>query len=91
MSIHVSSLSPHLVAARVLSVDEERELDGISNANKKAAFVLGKVAEKLKMGSTQFFYCLLSVMKDHGDISNIQLVSEIKHGIKACAGKYCYV
>ena len=74
----MSVLSPHLVSAGILSVNEEKELDAIVNANKKAAFVLAKVAEDLNKGSAQIFYFLLSVIEIYGDYSSIQLVSDIK-------------
>ena len=77
----MSSLSPHFVSARILSVKEEKELDAIVNTNKKAAYVLGKVAEHLKKGSTQIFYFLLSVTEIYGDNSSIQLVADIKREI----------
>ena len=76
--LSVSLLSPHLVSAGILSMNEEKELDAIVNTNKKAAFVLEKVAEDLNKGSTQIFYFLLSVIEIYGDYSSIQLVSDIK-------------
>ena len=84
--LSVSSLSPHLVSAGILSVNEDKELDAIINTNKKAAYVLGKVVENLKKGSTQIFYFLLLVIEKYGDNSSIQLVSDIKREIVAYSG-----
>ena len=61
--LSVSSLSPHLVSAGILSVNKDKKLDAIVNTNKKAAYVLGKVSENLKKGFTQIFYFLLSVIE----------------------------
>ena len=84
--LSVSSLSPHLISAGILSVNQDKELDAIVNTNKKAAYVLGKVVEDLKKGSTQIFYFLLSVIEIYGDNSSIQLVSDIKREIVAFSG-----
>jgi len=86
----VSSLSPHLVSAGILSVNEEKELDVIVNSNKKAAFVLGKVTEDLKKGSTKIFYFLLSVIEIYGDYSSICLVADIKHELIEFTGNFSW-
>ena len=86
MVVSVSSLSHHLVSARILTTQEEEQLDKFDNSTGKATFVLKKIAADLEAGLTESFYSLLSLIESHGDISSIQLVSEIKSGILSLTG-----
>ena len=87
--LSVSSLSHHLVSARILTTNEEEQLDAIDNSTDKATFVLRKIAAHLEGGFTESFHSLLSLIENHGDISSIQLVSEIKSGIISLTGNVC--
>ena len=85
--LSVSTLFHHFVSARILAIEEVEELDAFVTNNKKAAFVLRKIGLDLKKGSTKKYYSLLSVMENYGDISSIQLVSEIRSGFTVFPGK----
>ena len=74
------------MSARILNTNEEEKLDNIDNSTDKAAFVLRKIAAHLQGGVTESFYSLLSLIENHGDISSIELVSEIKSGIISLTG-----
>ena len=84
--LSVSTLSHYLVSARILTTNEEEKLDKIDSSTDKAAFVLRKIAAHLQGGVTESFYSLLSLIENHGDISSIELVSEIKSGILSFTG-----
>ena len=84
--LSVTSYSHHLVSERILTIDEEEQLDAFDNSNKKAAFVLRKIAAHLKGGNADSFNSLLSVIEKHGDVASICLVSEIKSGIISFTG-----
>ena len=75
------------MSAKVLTIDEEEQLDALDNSNKRAAFVLRKIAAHLKEGNSDSFHALLLVIETHGDVSSISLVSEIRSGIISIAGK----
>jgi len=79
-------LSHHLVSARILTTNEEEQLDKIDNSTDKATFVLRKIAAHLSRGFTESFNSLLSLIESHGDISSIQLVSEIRSGMMSLTG-----
>ena len=85
--LSVTSYSHYLVSAKILTTDEEEQLDALDNSNKRAAFVLRKIAAHLKGGNSDSLHALLSVIEIHGDISSISLVSEIRSGIISIAGK----
>ena len=88
--LSVTSYSHHLVAAKVLTTHDEEQLDGLDNSNKRAAFVLRKVAVHLKNGNSECFHALLSVIETYGDISSFHLVSDIKSGIMTFTGSQKY-
>ena len=88
--LSVASFSHHLVSARILTTDEEEQLESLDNRNKRAAFVLRKVAAHLNSGNSKSFHSLLSVIEAHGDISSVCLVSEIKSGILKFTGNEAY-
>ena len=85
--LSVTNYSHHLVSAKILTTDEEEQLDALDNSNKKAAFVLRKIVAHLKEGNSESFYLLLSIIEIHGDVSSMCLVSEIKSGILSFTGK----
>jgi len=84
--LSVSSLSHYLVSARILNTNEEEQLDKINNSTAKATFVLRKIAAHLEGGSTESFHSFLSLIEKYGDISSIQLVSEIRSGMISLTG-----
>jgi len=84
--LSVTSFSHHLVSARILTTDEEERLESLDNRNKRAAFVLRKVAVHLNSGNSKSFHSLLSVIETYGDISSVCLVSEIKSGFLKFTG-----
>jgi len=85
--LSVTNYSHHLVSAKILTTDEEEQLDTLDSSNKRAAFVLRKIAAHLKGGSSESFHALLSVIETHGDVSSISLVSEVRSGIISTTGK----
>ena len=89
--LSVTNYSHHLVAAKVLTPDEEEQLDALDNSNKRAAFVLRKIAAHLKGGHSESFHALLSIIEVHGDVSSMCLVSEIKSGFLSFTGKQTLV
>ena len=84
--LSVANYSHHLVSAKVLTTHDEEQLDALNSRNKRAAFVLRKVAAHLKNGNSEGFYALLSVIESYGDIPSIYLVSDIKSGIMTFTG-----
>ena len=63
---------------RIITFEEEEEIQQVSVRSKAASVVLRKIANGLKAGLTGSFEKLLSIMEQYGDVSCKALANEIK-------------
>jgi len=74
----IQNVCHQLISSRIITVDDDEEIKGITRSKDKASFVLRKVARSLEVGLTQSFQKLLIIMEEHGGDAAI-LASEIKN------------
>ena len=61
----VPKLINKLILAKIINFEDSEEIKGLSNSQKKASFVLNKVAKSLMADVTDDFYLLLSIMEEY--------------------------
>ena len=62
----ISSISPQLVAEKIIGFTDDEEISKIPTTTEKAAHVLRKIGLQLESGITQSFYSLLDIMEKYG-------------------------
>ena len=88
-TLSASTLSPHFVAQKIISPDEQLEIFSATSSKKAAGLLLGKISVALKVGSSEGFYKLLDITEQHGSIDskNVSLavrkrLSELKTSLE---------
>jgi len=66
------------VSERIITFEEEEEIQQVSVRSEAASIVLRKIAGGLKAGCTRSFERLLFIMQQYGDICCVELANEIK-------------
>ena len=95
LSASMTTLIPHFVSVRILSVSDQEEITALANPNDKALMLLKKISAALKNGFHKSFRDMLSVMRIYGnndvkDLSqNIIALLPNQSGMLICI--YCYV
>ena len=74
----VQNVSHNLISLRMITVDDDEEIKGITRTKDKASFVLKKISRSLEVGLTRSFYKLLTIMEEHGGDAAI-LATEIQN------------
>lgn len=69
-TLSANTLSPHFVAQKIISPDEQLEIFSTTSAKKAAGLLLSKISVALKVGSTKGFYKLLDITEQHGSIDS---------------------
>ena len=67
LSASISSLTPHFISARILSVSDQEEITKQANPDDKVAVLLKKVSAALEGGYYQSFHKMLSLMSIYGN------------------------
>jgi len=66
-----------LISSRIITADDEEEIQSKPRSKEKASFVLKKITRSLEVGITQSFSKVLAIMEEHeGDVA--MLATEIK-------------
>jgi len=86
-TLPITTLCHHFVTKNVITASEVEEIHALPTSSRKAIYILRKISDSLKAGQTNTFDLFLSVIKDHGNVDSIQLVSLIKKEIGSAAGK----
>ena len=74
----IKTLTSHLVTKRIISFEEEEEIKQASSQSESTRLVLKKIASPLQAGLAHSFDELLLIMEQYGNISCVELASEIK-------------
>ena len=74
----IKTLTSHLVTKRIISFEEEEEIEQASLQSRSTRLVLKKIASSLQAGLAYSFDELLLIMEQYGNISCVELASEIK-------------
>ena len=77
----IKSLTHHFVKDKIITFDEEEVILQAPTQSEAAGMVLRKIGSSLKANLTISFDKLLSIMEQHGDISCLELVSDMKQGL----------
>ena len=73
----IKTLTSHLVTKRIISFEEEEEIRQ-APLQSQSTLVLKKIASYLQAGLAHSFDELLLIMEQYGNISCVELASEIK-------------
>ena len=74
----IKTLTSHLVTKRIISFEEEEEVRQAPLQSQSTHLVLKKIASSLQAGLAHSFDELLFIMEQYGNISCVELASEIK-------------
>ena len=74
----IKALTSHLVTKRIISFEEEEEIRQTPLETQSSRLVLKKIASSLQAGLAYSFDELLLIMEQFGNISCVELASEIK-------------
>ena len=74
----IRTLTSHLVSKKIISFDEEEEIIQASLQSHSARLVLKKIASSLQAGFVCNFDELLLIMEQYGNLSCVELVSEMR-------------
>jgi len=72
------------VSERIITFEEEEEIQQVSVRSEAASIVLRKIAGSLKAGLTKSFEKMLFIMEQYGGISCEELANEIKLKLLDC-------
>ena len=74
----IETLTSHLVTKRIISFEEEEEIRQTPLESQSSCLVLKKIASFLQAGLAYGFDELLLIMEQYGNISCVELASEIR-------------
>ena len=77
----IKSLSHHFVKDEIISFDEEEAILQTTTRSEAAGIVLRKIGHSLTAHLTTTFDMLLSILEQHGDVSCVKLVNEMKQDL----------
>lgn len=70
--LQIDRISPQLISARVINIDDLEEINNLKTSKEKASFVLQQIARSLNGHITTSFYSLLRIMEKYGgDIASL--------------------
>jgi len=69
-SLSAKALSPHFVAQKIISPEEQLEIFSTTSSKKAASMILSKIFVALEIGSNEDFYKLLDITEQHGSIDS---------------------
>ena len=81
----IDKISPKLISAEIITIDDLDEIDGKTTSSKKASYILKNIGKSLKAGITSSFYGLLEVMEEYGGDVAI-LAKDIKRAVNKSSG-----
>ena len=67
LSASLTTLIPHFISARILSVSDHEEISALANPNDKALMLLKKISAALQNGYHKSFRDTLSLMRIYGN------------------------
>ena len=88
LSASISSLTPHFISARILSVSDQEEITKQANPDDKVAVLLKKISAALEGGYYQSFHKMLSLMSIYGNNDVKDLSQTITGLLPNQAGMY---
>ena len=68
----------HFVAARIITSDENQEIQDTLEKSKIACRVLNKIKDSLEIGEEEKFDKFLAIMEDYEDACAVHMVEEMK-------------
>ena len=74
----IETLTSHLVTKRIINFEEEEEIRQTPLESQSSCLVLKKIASSLQAGLAYGFDELLLIMEQYGNISCVELASEIR-------------
>ena len=74
----IKTLTSHLVSKRIISFEEEEEIEQAPLRLQSTRLVLKKIASSLQAGLAYNFDELLLIMEQYGNISCVELATEIR-------------
>ena len=74
----IKTLTSHLVTKRIISFEEEEEITQAPLQSQSTRLVLKKITSSLQAGLVYNFDELLLIMEQYGNLSCIELVSEMR-------------
>ena len=74
----IKNLTSYLVKENIINFEEEKIIHRTVGQSRAASFVLRKISHSLKAHMTEEFDTLLSIMEQHGGISCVELVNEMR-------------
>ena len=87
----IKSLTHHFVEQEIISFDEEEVILQTAVQSQAAGVVLRKIGASLKSDLTTSFDKLLSIMKEHGGSSCVELVNKMTQDLpQNTTGKLVY-
>jgi len=81
--VSVHTLIPHLIASKIITIDDSSDIRSCSRESEKIAKLLDYIAQHLKAGYTYGFYVMLNAMKSHGTIADQELANEMETSLHA--------
>jgi len=73
----IKRLSAHFVSNRIITFEEDEEIQQVSVRSEAARIFLRKIAGSLKAGLTESFDELLCIMMEYGDVSCVEIANEM--------------
>ena len=78
----IGSLTHYFVKDKVISSDEEKTILQAATQSEGARILLRKISGSLESHLTTSFNKLLSIMEQHGDISCVDLINEMRQDLQ---------